>query len=101
MGTPNPTQGTTSFLGTVGYYQQYIANFAIIVRPLSRLTSKGMAWNWTKEEQEAFELLKARPLSAFLLGYPEADGEYILDTDAIAHGIEGETERTREDHRLL
>ena len=78
-----------AFLGTVGYYRQHIAAFATIARPLSRLTSKGVAWNWNEEEQGAFELLKARLLSAPILGYPEADGEYILDMDASAHGIGG------------
>ena len=78
-----------AFLGTVDYYRQYIANFTTIAHPLSRLTSKGVDWNWAQEEQEAFELLGAKLVSAPILGYPEADEEYILDTDASAHEIGG------------
>ena len=87
--TPKQLRELQAFLGTVGYYRQYIANFATIARPLSRLTSKGVTWSWGKEEQEAFELLKTRLVSAPILGYPEADGEYILDTDASVHRIGG------------
>ena len=36
-----------------------------------------------------FDELKKRLASAPILGYPDSAGEYILDTDASAHGIGG------------
>ena len=82
-GTPRPHQNS------------YFLPIATKARPLSWLASKNISWNWGKEEQEAFELLKAKLVSAPILGYPEADGEYILDTDASAHGIGGVLSQTQ------
>ena len=44
---PIPTQlkGLQAFLGTVGYYRQYIADFATVARPLTVLTSKDTSWS--------------------------------------------------------
>ena len=66
-----------------------MADFATVAKPVTSLTSKDVEWKWGDEEQNAFELLKNRLISAPILGYLEAKGEYILDTDASAHGIGG------------
>src|SRR5258705_2255591 len=55
----NPTE-VQGFLETVGIVQCWIQDFAKIVKPLTALTKK-MAPNefeWTKEAQDAMELLK-------------------------------------------
>ena len=39
---PTQLKELQAFLGTIGYYRQYIADFATIARPLSGLTSKGV-----------------------------------------------------------
>ena len=84
---PQNLKELRAFLGTVGYYHQYVADFATIGRPLTRLTGKGVEWNWGSEAQEAFEALKGRLLAAPILGYPDPHLQYILDTDASAEGI--------------
>ena len=86
---PTQLKELQTFLGTVGYYRQYIDNFATVAQPLSCLTSKDVPWHWGAKEQEAFKLLKTKLVSAPILGYLEAHGEYILDTDASAHGVRG------------
>ena len=78
-----------AFLGMVGYYCQYIADFATVAQPLTYLTSKGVPWKWEQEEQSAFEKLKEMLVTAPILGYPEPDSEYILDTDASACAVGG------------
>jgi len=42
--TPQDFTGLWAFLGLVGYYRQYIPNFARVVQPLNRLTAKGVTW---------------------------------------------------------
>ena len=42
----------------VGYYRQYIEGFATIVKPLSRLVSKGIKWDWDGEAHQAFTKLR-------------------------------------------
>ena len=39
------------FLGTVGYYRQYIPGFATLAKPLTRLTGSKESWQWTTEQQ--------------------------------------------------
>jgi len=80
--TPQDLTGLRAFLGLVGYYRQYIPDFAGVAQPLNRLTAKGVAWQWTSREQEAFEGLKGHLLEAPILAYPDPALEYILDTDA-------------------
>jgi len=71
-----------AFLGLVGYYRQYIQDFAGIAQPLNRLAAKGVRWQWTHAEQQAFDHLKDRLVEAPILAYPDPAREYILDTDA-------------------
>jgi len=80
--TPQDLTGLRAFLGLVGYYRQYILDFAGIVQPLNRLTAKGVMWQWTPVEQRAFECLKGCLLTAPILAYPDPTLEYILDTNA-------------------
>ena len=81
-----PTPGCTSqlrkFLGTVGYYRRFCPGLATVAKPLNALTKKGVAFIWTEECQEAFEELKDLLVSSPILGYPDPELPYVLDTDA-------------------
>ena len=48
------------------------------------MTEKGTAFIWTKERDEAFNMLKKKLIHAPILGYPSNSSEdtFILDTDA-------------------
>jgi len=69
--TPQDLTGLRAFLGLVGYYRQYIPDFAGIAQPLNRLTTKGMTWQWTPVEQRAFDRLKGCLMTAPILAYPD------------------------------
>lgn len=43
---------------------------------------KGVVWNWDEDAQKAFTKIKRRLTTAEVLGYPNLDYSYILDTDA-------------------
>jgi len=58
-----------------------------VAQPLNRLTAKGVRWQWTQEEQQAFDHLKQRLMEAPILAYPDLAKEYILDTDASDHSV--------------
>ena len=57
---PTNVKEIQAFLGMVGFYRQYIADFATVARPLTFLTSKGVPCRWEQGEQLAFEELKKR-----------------------------------------
>ena len=84
---PRDLKGLQAFLGTVGYYRQYIPGFATIAKPLTRLTGNKEPWQWTSLQQEAFERLQRHLVTAPVLGYPDPKLPYVLDTDASGDGV--------------
>ena len=84
---PKDLKELQAFLGTVGYYRQYIPSFATLAKPLTRLTGSKETWQWTTEQQEAFEQLQKCLVTAPVLGYPNPGLPYVLDTDASNEGV--------------
>lgn len=71
-----------SFLGLCSYYRRFIRDCASEAKPLHRLIEKGRKFQWTKEAQDAFEILRNRLISAPILSLPDISKPFILDTDA-------------------
>ena len=71
-----------SFLGLCGYYRRFVEKFSERAKPLSKLTEKGAAMNWTQDCRDAFRDLKDRLCKAPILAMPDFNHEFILDTDA-------------------
>ena len=80
--TPRGVKDVRAFLGLTGYYRRFVEGYAQIASPLINLTRKGTAFCWEAEQEEAFNGLKQKLISAPILGYPRAEGKFILDTDA-------------------
>ena len=60
-----------SFLGFVGYYKRFIEDFSRLAAPMSRLIRKEVKFEWNDLCEEAFQELKMRLTSAFILIVPE------------------------------
>src|SRR5438046_2705350 len=104
------------FLGLAKYYRKYIKDFAKLAKPLNDLTkgfkSKPLETrngikmkrkksekeknreneefmnNWKEKQEEAFELLKEKLVTAPILIYPDFRKEFILYTDASKIALE-------------
>ena len=63
--------------------------FSGIAAPLNKLAEKSAKFEWTNDCEEAFNTLKQALSSAPILGYPMAEGQYILDIDASNFAIGG------------
>ena len=87
--TPKSIKELRSFLGFCSYYRRFIRGFSTIARPLHILTEKNRLYVWNDNAELAFQELKTILVSSPILGYPNADDEFILDTDASNHGIGG------------
>ena len=56
-----------SFLRLAGYYRRFIEDFSRLVAPMTRLTRKGVKFEWTYLREKAFQELKMRLTSALIL----------------------------------
>ena len=93
-----------SFLGAVGYYRDFIPKYAQITSPLCKLLKKNTKYEWNKEQQESFELLKEKLINAPILKFPLFDKPFIIRTDASYNGIGGvllqKEEETGKEHPI-
>ena len=84
---PKNVDQTRSFLGLAGYYRKFIKNFAAKAQPLTVLTKKDTEWIWSREQEEAFQLLKDCLIKPPILRYPDFTRDFIIDTDASGFGV--------------
>ena len=58
----------------------------MITQPLTQLLQKGVDWNWTSKQTEAFNKLKQLIVSAPVLTHYDPKLPVVLDADASAYG---------------
>ena len=98
--TPKTEKSLKRFLGMCGYYRPYIKHFASITEPLTRLLSKSTDFLWGKEQDEAFNVLKEKLMTAPILTYPDFSKPFIIACDASDCGI-GSVLLQKGERRLL
>ena len=59
------------FLGLAGYYRRFIEDFSQLATPMTRLTQKGVKFEWDDLYEKAFQELKRRLTAAPILIVPE------------------------------
>jgi len=79
---PKCTKDVHAFVGLASYCRKFVKGFAMIAKPLTRLTSKQIRFEWSPVAQVAFEALKDALMEATSLAYPIPNVPCILDTDA-------------------
>jgi hypothetical protein len=74
-------------MGLVNYFRKFIDHYSEIAVPLTNLTRKANAWDWTGRYQDAFELLKQKLTEAPLLRTSNERLPYEVVTDAFDLGL--------------
>ena len=75
---PKTQKGIREFLGMVGYYRKFIHRFADAARPLTKLTGKGIMFEWSSDCQISFDYLKDCLTKDPVLKYPDPYKRYVV-----------------------
>ena len=81
MPAPRSPKEVKQFLGLAGYYHTFVPQFSDLSRPLTRLTRKDALFEWAKECQAYFELLKEALCTHPILWCTDPERPYVLFTD--------------------
>ena len=80
--SPRNVSEVRSFLGFVGYYRRFIPDFSALAKPLNTLLKKTTPWAWGAREEEVFNTLKEKLVTAPILAMPKEGLPWTLRTDA-------------------
>jgi len=85
---PQKVRNVQSFLGFANFYRRFVFNYSDIVVPLTRLTHKGIPFQFTDKAWEAFNLLKEAFTTAPILTHWIPDWPIIIETDASDYAVD-------------
>lgn len=89
MSEPTNTKQLRSFMGFANYFRQFVENYAILAKPLTKLCSNSVNFKWGSEQQTAFDTIKKSAADSKLLSFPRKDLPLIVRTDASPAGCGG------------
>ncbi|GJW43143.1 putative reverse transcriptase domain-containing protein [Tanacetum coccineum] len=75
------------FLGLAGYYRKFIEGFLKIAKSMTKLTQKGVKFDWGDKQEAASQLLKQKLCSASILALPEGSKDFVVYCDASHKGL--------------
>ncbi|GJW77291.1 putative reverse transcriptase domain-containing protein [Tanacetum coccineum] len=65
----------------------FIKGFLKITKPMTKLTLKGVKFDWGDKEEAAFQLIKQKLCSAPILALPEGSEDFVVYCDASHKGL--------------
>ncbi|GJV73872.1 putative reverse transcriptase domain-containing protein [Tanacetum coccineum] len=85
--SPKTPTKICQFLGLVGYYRRFIEGFSKIAKSMTKLTQKGIKFDWGEKEENAFQLIKQKLCSTPILVLPEESEDFVVYCDASHKGL--------------
>ncbi|GJS44394.1 putative reverse transcriptase domain-containing protein [Tanacetum coccineum] len=85
--SPKTPTEIRQFLGLAGYYRRFIEGFSKIAKSMTKLTQKGIKFDWGEKEENAFQLIKQKLCSAPILALPEGSEDFVVYCDASHKGL--------------
>lgn len=97
---PSPKDKTEvrAFLGWCSYYRRFVKGLPEIAKPLN-VNKSPFCWNETCEH--FFQELKKHLCQTLILGYPQPESLFIVDTDAINTSISGVLPQKQRDREVV
>ncbi|GKB43400.1 putative reverse transcriptase domain-containing protein, partial [Tanacetum coccineum] len=69
------------------YYRRFIEGFSKIAKSMTKLTQKGVKFDWGDKEEAAFQLIKQKLCSAPILALLEGSEDFVVYCDASHKGL--------------
>ena len=85
--TPLNVTQLKSYLGLLSYYGKFLPNLSTLLAPLYKLLGKDVRWEWSSEQEQAFQASKELLTSSKLLVHFNPQLPLLLACDASAYGI--------------
>ncbi|GJW88107.1 putative reverse transcriptase domain-containing protein [Tanacetum coccineum] len=85
--SPKTPTEIRKFLGLARYYQRFIKGFSKIAKSMTKLTQKGVKFDWGDKAEAAFQLIMQKLCSAPILALPEGSEDFIVYCDASIKGL--------------
>ena len=83
---PTNIRALRGFLGLIAYYGKFVRNYGTISKPLMKMLKKD-SFKWSPQAEEAFEQLKKTLSEVSVLGLPDFNKPFVLETNANNHRI--------------
>ncbi|GJW95759.1 putative reverse transcriptase domain-containing protein [Tanacetum coccineum] len=68
-------------------YQRFIEGFSKIAKSMTKLTQKGIKFDWGEKKENAFQLIKQKLCSAPILALPEGIEDFVVYCDTSHKGL--------------
>ncbi|GJR40026.1 putative reverse transcriptase domain-containing protein [Tanacetum coccineum] len=87
--SPKTPTEIRQFLGLAGYYRRFIEGFSKIAKSMTKLTQKGIKFDWGEKEENAFQLIKSRAVqfAQFLAFTLRGAEDFVVYCDASHKGL--------------
>ncbi|GJR43407.1 putative reverse transcriptase domain-containing protein [Tanacetum coccineum] len=85
--SPKTPTEIRQFLSLAGYYRRFIKGFSKIAKSMTKLTQKGIKFDWGEKEENAFQLIKQKLCSAPILALLEGSKDFVVYCDASHKGL--------------
>ena len=84
---PWKVKDVQSFLGFANFYWRFIHNYSEITVPLTRLTRKGLTWDFNEDCHMAFRTLKEAFMRAPVLAHWKPDQRMVMETNTSDYAL--------------
>ncbi|GKF74164.1 putative reverse transcriptase domain-containing protein, partial [Tanacetum coccineum] len=87
--SPKTPTEIRQFLGLAGYYRRFIKEFwfSKIAKSITKLTQKGVKFDWGDKAEAVFQLIKQKLSSAPILALPDGSKDFVVYCDASIKGL--------------